>query len=82
MEQEHNWKAIMFGAIPVAAAEIFVFNSDIKLGMRWFLLVLGMVLAAAITYFFSKKKHDIFTSPFVVVIVALITHGLRISALF
>tara|TARA_Y100000310_G_C20059857_1_gene524480 strand:+ start:115 stop:363 length:249 start_codon:yes stop_codon:yes gene_type:complete len=77
MEKEYNWKAILFGAIPVSIVMFFVFNSGFSMNLKWFYLVLGMAAALGITYYFDKKKHNIFTSAFVVVIVALIVHGLR-----
>jgi len=77
MQPEYNWKAILLGAVPISIAMVFVFNSGISLNMKWTYLVVGMIFAAGITYFRDKKKHNIFTAPFVVVIVALIVHGLR-----
>ena len=77
MEREYNWNAILKGVIPVSVVMLFVFNSDISRNLKWFYLVVGMSAAIGITYYFDKKKQNIFTSPFVVMIVALIVHGLR-----
>ena len=77
MEQEYNWKAILWGAVPMSVVMIFVFFSDISRGMKWFFLVIGMAAASAITYYLNKKKQNIFTSMFLVLFVALVTHGLK-----
>jgi|TARA_B100001971_G_scaffold187811_1_gene188739 hypothetical protein len=44
-------------------------------------LIIGILIAMGITYYFDKKKHNIFTSAFVVLIVALIVYGLKIYGL-
>jgi len=66
------------GAIPASIAMFFVFNSGISKNWRLFYLVLGMAAAMGITYYKNKKKQNIFTSAFIVVVVALITYGLKI----
>ncbi|MFH0867983.1 MAG: hypothetical protein V1831_01605 [Candidatus Woesearchaeota archaeon] len=75
MDSEYNWNAILWGAVPVSILIAWVFFSNMKL--KWFLLVLGVIAAAVITYFLDKKKHNIFTSPFIVFIAALIAYGLN-----
>jgi len=77
MPREYNWKAILIGAIPVSLVMVFVFNSDISRNWKWFYLIIGMAAAVGITYYMDKKKHNIFTAPFLVVIIALIVHGLK-----
>ena len=77
MEQEYNWKAILWGAVPVSALIALVFFSNLSKGLKWFLLIIGLIAAAGITYYLDKKKQNIFTSPFIVLIAALIVHGLR-----
>ena len=77
MPKEYNWKAILFGAVPVSIVMVFVFNSDISRNLKWFYLILGISIAAGITYYFDKKKHNIFTSPFIVLIITLLVHGLK-----
>ena len=77
MEPEYNWKAILTGAIPVSIVMFFVFYSDISRNLKWFYLILGIAAALGITYYMDKKKHNIFTAPFIVVIAALIVHGLK-----
>lgn len=82
MEKEYNWKAILIGAIPISIAMFFVFNSDISRNFKFFYLILGMAAASGITYYKDKKKHNIFTSAFVVVIAALVVHGLKNLGIF
>jgi len=77
MPKEYNWKPILYGAVPISIIMIFVFNASIKMGLKWFYLGLGMLVAAGITYYFDKKKHNIFTSSFVVALAALIIHALN-----
>ena len=77
MEQEYNWSAILWGAVPVSVLMALVFYSNLSRGLKWFFLVVGMGAAMGITYYIDKKKQNIFTSPFIVLIVALIVHGLK-----
>ena len=77
MQKEYNWKAINFGAIPMSIAAFFIFNSSMGLGWKRFYLIIAMAIAIGITYYFDKKKHNIFTTPFIVLIVALATYGLK-----
>lgn len=77
MELEYNWKAILFGAVPVSLVMFFVFYSNFSGILKWFYLIVGMAAASGITYYFDKKRRNIFTSPFVVLIAALMVHGLR-----
>jgi len=77
MEKDYNWKTILLGAVPVSIIIYFVFTSGISLNLKWFYLVLGMIASAGITYTRDKKKQNILTSSFIVVIVALVVHGLR-----
>ena len=82
MEQEYNWNAILWGAVPVSVLMALVFYSNISKGLKWFLLIIGLVAAAGITYSMDRKKHNILTSPFTVLIVALIVYGLKNFGLF
>ena len=77
MEQEYNWKAILLGAIPVSVAMTLVYYLGIASRLINFYLVLGILAAMGITYYFDKKKHNLFTSAFIVLIVALIVYGLK-----
>ena len=77
MEKEYNWKIILLGAIPISIIMFFVFTSGTSLNLKWFYLVLGMIASSGITYIKDKKKQNIFTSAFVVLIAALIVNGLR-----
>ena len=76
MPKEYNWKTILFGALPLSIVMFFVFNSSLKRNTKFFLLVIGALAASGITYYFDKKKHNIFTSGFLVALVGLIFHGL------
>ena len=82
MGQEYNWNAILWGAVPVSVIMALVFYSNISKGLKWILLIVGLVAAAGITYYFDKKKQNIFTSPVIVLIIALIVHGLKNLGLF
>jgi len=77
MPQEYNWKAILIGAIPVSLVIAIVFYSNISRNLKFFLLVIGIAAALGITYYMNKEKQNIFTAPFIVVIVAFIVHGLK-----
>ncbi len=82
MEHEYNWKAILSGAVPMSAAMAFVFISSISMNLRWFYLILGVIAAFGITYYFDKKMHNVFTSSFIVVIAALLAYGMKALGLF
>jgi len=77
MEPEYNWKVILKGAIPVSIVMALVYYSNIARGLKTFYLIIGIGAAMGITYYFNKKKQNIFTSPFIVIIVALVVHGLK-----
>ena len=77
MDQDYNWKTILFGAVPISVIMYFVFTSGISLNLKWFYLGLGMAASSGITYIKDKKKKNIFTSAFVVLLVAVVIHGLR-----
>ena len=77
MEREYNWKAISFGTVPVSIVMAILYYSDIARGIINFYLIIGILIAMGITYYFDKKKGNIFTSAFVVVITALIVNGLK-----
>lgn len=72
----------MIGAIPVSVTMTLIYYLGIASRLINFYLVLGILVAMGITYYFDKKKYNIFTSAFVVLIVALIVHGLKNLNLF
>ena len=78
MQLEYNWKAISYGAVPVSVVMAILYYFNIARGAINFYLIIGILIAAGITYYFDRKKHNIFTSPFIVLIVALVVHGLKI----
>ncbi len=82
MEQEYNWRAILWGAAPVSALIALVFFSNFSKGLKWFLLMVGLIAAAGITYYLDKKRQNIFTSPFIVIIAALTAYGLKNLGVF
>lgn len=82
MEREYNWKAILYGAVPVSAVIAFIFFLNMSTGMKWLFLIVGMVAASVTTYYLDRKKHNIFTSAFIVLIAALIVYGLKNLGLF
>ncbi|MCH8067372.1 MAG: hypothetical protein IIC69_02210 [Nanoarchaeota archaeon] len=77
MEQEYNWKAILLGTIPVSAVIALIYYFGIASGLINFYLVLGILAAMGITYYSDRKKRNLFTSAFIVLIVALTVHGLK-----
>ncbi len=77
MEQEYNWNAILWGAVPVSVLIAVVYYLNIAKGVINFYLIIGLAAAAVVTYFLDKKKHNIFTSAFIVLIAALIAYGLK-----
>ena len=77
MPKDYNWKAILAGAVPISIVMFFVFISGITKNLKWTYLVIGTLIAMGITYYMDKKKQNIFTSPFIVVIVALIILALK-----
>jgi hypothetical protein len=77
MEQEYNWKAISIGAIPVSVVMAIVYYSGFTSKIINLYLIIGILIAMGITYYFDRKKHNIFTSAFVVLIVAWTMYGLK-----
>jgi len=77
MDVDYNWKAILTGAIPVSLVMVYVFFTNISRNLKWFYLGLGVAAAIGITYYMDRKKHNIFTTPFIVIIVALFVYGLK-----
>ena len=82
MEQETNWKIVLRSALPIAVIMIFVFFTNIGIRLKWFYLVLGLIVTYSVVYFQDKKKHNIFTAVVLVLLIALITYGLRNLGLF
>ena len=82
MDTEYNWKAILFGAVPVSIILSILYFNNVARGLINLYLIIGILISIGITYYFDKKKQNIFTSPFIVVIVALTVHGLKSLNLF
>ena len=77
MEPEYNWNIILRNSLPVAAVMAFIFFTNIRNSLKWFLLILALITTYLMVYFQSKKKHDIFTAIMIVLLVSLIVYGLR-----
>ena len=77
MQQQYNWKAILAGTVPVSIIIFFVFLSNISMNLKWTYFILGAAAALGITYYFDRKRQNIFTSPFIVIIAALLAYGLK-----
>ena len=76
--QEYNWPAIMKGSLPVSLIMLYIFyTNSISDNWKWFYLIMGVFISAGITYYFDKKRHNIFTAPFIVIIVALAVYALK-----
>jgi|TARA_B100002003_G_C14133005_1_gene544909 hypothetical protein len=82
MEQEYNWKVILRSAIPVALVMAYVFFTNMGIRLKWFYLIMGLIATYFIVYFQDKKKHNIFTSIAIVLLIALIVYGSRNLGLF
>jgi uncharacterized membrane protein len=77
MTSEYNWKAILAGAVPVSIVLFSLYYTNIAKGIFNFYLILGIVISIGITYYLDKKKQNVFTSPFLVLIVAFIIQVLK-----
>ena len=77
MEREYNWKAILYGAVPVSIVMAILYYLGVASKIINLYLIIGILIAMGVTYYFDRKKHNIFTSAFVVLIVAWIVYGLR-----
>ena len=77
MEEEYNWDLILKFAGPVALIEAYIFYTSISNGWKWFLLVVGLLLAGALIYIKDRKKSSVFTGAGIVFLVALIVRFLR-----
>jgi len=77
MEREYNWKAISWAAVPVSVVLLILYYYNFAVGIFNLYSIIGIIIAIAITYYLDKKKHNIFTSPFIVLIVILVFQGLR-----
>jgi len=77
MEFEYNWKIILRSSLPIAMIMVFVFLSNISIRLKWFYLVLSLIVEYFAVYFQDKKKHNIFTAMTLVILISLIAHGLK-----
>ncbi|MBI2651316.1 hypothetical protein HYX01_02500 [Candidatus Woesearchaeota archaeon] len=77
METEYNWKAVLTGALPVSAIIIFIFYSNISKNLKWLFLIVGITISFGVTYYIDRKKHNVFTSPLIVIAAALLVNALK-----
>lgn len=77
MEQEYNWNIILRSSLPIALIMALVFFTNIRMGLKWFFLILALIITYFVVYFQDKKKHNIFTAMAVVLLVSLITYGIK-----
>jgi len=77
MTKEYDWNIILRSSLPVGLLMAFIFYTDIKIGLKWFYLVLAMVMEYGIVYYQDKKKHNIFTAMTLVLLISMITYGLK-----
>lgn len=77
MEREYNWKAILYGAAPVSIVMALLYYFGKASKVINFYLITGILIAMGITYYFDRKKHNIFTSAFVVLIASFAAYGLK-----
>jgi hypothetical protein len=79
MGQEHDWKAILTGAVPASSIVAYVFYANSS--FKWYFLLIGIAVSLGVSYYMDRKKQTIFTSAFIVLIVALVVHVLRNSGI-
>ena len=72
---EHDWNAIMKGAVPAGAGVVLAF-ANLTSNWKWGITLLCMAAAYGIVSFYSKKKSDLFTAVALVFVIALAMHGL------
>ena len=77
MEEEYDWELILKVAVPLALAEGYIFYAAFRSGWRWFLLVIGLLLAGYLVYRKNKKKSNVFTAVGIVFLAALIIRFLK-----
>lgn len=77
MKKDYNWKAILWGVVPVSILLALVYYFNISKGLRNFYLIIGLIASMWVTYFLDKRKKNVFTAPFIVLIVVSIVYGLK-----
>ena len=81
MEEDYNWVLILWASAPIAVIEAYLFFINIKDGMKWFSLVLGVIITGGIVYFKDKRKNNIFTAVGVVFLITLLARFLKNSGI-
>ena len=82
MEPEYNWNVILRSSLPIAIIMALIFFTNIKINLKWFYLILSLVITYFVVYYQDKKKHNIFTAIMIVILVSLIVYGLKNLGLF
>ncbi len=82
MEQEYNWNAILISSLPVALIMAIIFFTNVRIGLKWFFLTFGLIGTYFIVHHQDKKKQNIFTAMAIVLLVSLISYGLKNLGLF
>jgi len=82
VEPEYNWNIILRSSLPVSAVLAWVFFTDIRMNLKWFLLVLGLITASLTVYFQDKKKQNVFTAVCIVLLISLLIHALKRLGIF
>ena len=77
MEEEYNWDLILKTAVPISLIEAYIFYTNISNGLKWFSLIIGLLLSGSIVYMKDKKKSNIFTAVGIVFLTALIVKFLK-----
>lgn len=82
MEEGYAWETILKISAPVAAAEAYIFYTNISDGWKIFSLISGVLLTGAIVYTKDRKKNNIFTAAGIVLLAALAAKLLKGFGLF
>ncbi len=77
MEEDYNWNLILKIAIPIGLIEMYIFYTNISNGWKWFLLIIGQVIAGLIVYKKDKRKGNVLTTIAIIFLMTLIIRFLK-----
>ncbi len=80
--EEYNWKLILPVSIPVGLIEAYVFYSNMPNLWKYFLLLIGLLLAFWIIYTKEKSKKSIFTASCLILLFILVEEMIKKLGLF